>query len=416
MQSLTIDFKLIDNYQNLQKLEDQINGTNKGSKHHDTLKSKLNETKKVLGALIIKELEKADVVLGTLVTCSQGGPLKHLPDDHFKVTMVDECSQAKESSCWIIVPRTTKLILAGDYHQLPPVIHNWDLKELTVSMFERLLRSEYTKKCSSQLTHQYRMNEMIMRWPSAKFYQGQLIAAPSVANCSLSDLDLVDVTEETRSILHLVDTSKIKGGKYEKKNNKSFLNEVEASLVIGHLRKLVDAGVRSDQIGIITPYSSQRELLVANLQEDYPDLEIQSVDGFQGREKEAIIISLVRSNGYEGIGFIGDQKRLNVAITRAKKHLTIICDTETVTGNQRRKVTVIREFLNYMKKHGTIRRPRLFDNFLLKTQTGLTIKHMARENATKEEIDRSKIVGKNRFYYQLVSKKTFSCCRVGGIL
>ena len=144
-----------------------------------------------------------------------------------------------------------------------------------------------------------------MRWPSAKFYQGQLIAAPSVANCSLSDLDLVDVTEETRSILHLVDTSKIKGGKYEKKNNKSFLNEVEASLVIGHLRKLVDAGVKSDQIGIITPYSSQRELLVANLQEDYPDLEIQSVDGFQGREKEAVIISLVRSNGCEDLGFIG---------------------------------------------------------------------------------------------------------------
>ena len=67
----------------------------------------------------------------------------------------------------------------------------------------------------------------------------------------------------------------------------------------------IDAGVRSDQIGIITPYSSQKELLVANLQEEYPDLEIQSVDGFQGREKEAIIISLVRSNAYEGMGFIG---------------------------------------------------------------------------------------------------------------
>ena len=78
-----------------------------------------------------------------------------------------------------------------------------------------------------------------MRWPSAKFYKGQLIAAPSVANCSLSDMDSVDATEETRSILYLVDTAKITREKYEKKNNKSFLNEVEASIVIGHLRKLI---------------------------------------------------------------------------------------------------------------------------------------------------------------------------------
>ena len=110
----------------------------------------LEEKKKVLGGLINDELKKADVVLGTLVTCSQrkslklfsvhhiiftiaGGPLKNLPEDHFKVTMVDECSQAKESSCWILVPRTTKLILAGDYHQLPPVIHNWVLPKILSS-------------------------------------------------------------------------------------------------------------------------------------------------------------------------------------------------------------------------------------------------------------------------------------------
>ena len=78
-----------------------------------------------------------------------------------------------------------------------------------------------------------------MRWPSAKFYQGQLIAAPSVANCSLSDMDSVETTEQTKSILYLVDTAKITGDKYEKKNNKSFLNEVEASFVMQHCLKLI---------------------------------------------------------------------------------------------------------------------------------------------------------------------------------
>lgn len=262
-------------------------------------------------------------------------------------------------------------------------------------MFERLLKHEMTKKCSSKLKYQYRMNEKIMRWPSAQFYAGKLIAAPSVANLSLSDLDSVRETEETKSVLYLVDTAKITAEKYEKKNNKSYLNEIEAVLVIDHLRKLLGAGLKSDQIGIITPYSSQRELLVANLQEDYPDLEIQSVDGFQGREKEAIIISLVRSNNVDAIGFLGDHKRLNVAITRAKKHLALICDTETVTVHQQ-----IREFLQYIKKNGTWKRPKPIDVNKAKLKgprhqgnNFLPIAQLTRSNAGIDHIDRSKVLG-----------------------
>ena len=129
-------------------------------------------------------------------------------------------------------------------------------------------------------------------------------------------------TQETREVLYLIDTAKITDNKYEKRNNKSCYNKVEAIFVIDHLKKLLgnyekmiinrkeaqfaylDAGVRSEDIGIVTPYSSQRELLAAELQEDFPDLEIKSVDGFQGREKEAIILSMVRSNNQDRVGFL----------------------------------------------------------------------------------------------------------------
>ena len=169
----------------------------------------------------------------------------------------------------------------------------------------------------------YRMNELIMRWPSVKFYKGKLIADPSVANCLLSDHDSVTETQETREVLYFIDTAKITDKKYETRNNKSCYNKVEAVFVIDHLKKLLgnyekiiinrkeaqfaylDAGVRSEDIGIVTPYSAQRELLAAELQEDFPDLEIKSVDGFQGREKEAIILSMVRSNNQDVVGFLG---------------------------------------------------------------------------------------------------------------
>ena len=109
-------------------------------------------------------LKDADVVLGTFLTCSL------LPRNHFQVTVIDECSQAKEASCWLVIPKSPKLILAGDYHQLPPVVHGRRTEELCVSLMERLLKQQkYRKDCSIMLTMQYRYFDM-----NIKFFMKQI--------------------------------------------------------------------------------------------------------------------------------------------------------------------------------------------------------------------------------------------------
>ena len=104
-------------------------------------------------------------ILSTTYYCSSEGFLKHLPENHFQVTMIDECSQAKEASCWLVIPKSPKLILAGDYHQLPPVVHGRRTEELCVSLMERLLKQQkYCKDCSIMLTMQYRYFDMNIKF------------------------------------------------------------------------------------------------------------------------------------------------------------------------------------------------------------------------------------------------------------
>jgi DNA polymerase alpha-associated DNA helicase A len=166
------------------------------------------------------------------------------------------------------------------------------------------------------------MHEKIMRFPSDKLYESKLIAADGVKDQLLKDLPYaVEATEDTLEPLVFFDTQ---GGDFPEKTEdeecgkgkgyklgESKSNEMEAVLVQDHVRSLVDAGVKPTDIAVITPYNAQLALLSKALKEPFPGIELGSVDGFQGREKEAVIVSLVRSNVEHGVGFLAEKRRLN---------------------------------------------------------------------------------------------------------
>lgn len=295
------------------------------------------------------------VVLSTL----HGAGGYQTRNQEFDVVIIDEASQAMEPQCWIPLvfagQSVRKLILAGDHLQLPPTVKSADDKEskeerkkaregleqelakltvtepqqkaargwsLETTLFDRLL-SMHGSGIKRLLNTQYRMHEKIMRFPSDELYNGELIAADAVKARLLKDLPYeVRETDDTIEPLVFFDTQ---GGDFPEKTEdnaggavkKSVLlgdsksNEMEATVVAMHVRKLVDAGVRDEDIAVVTPYNAQLGILSSMLKEKYPGIELGSVDGFQGREKEAVIVSLVRSNAENEVGFLGEKRRLN---------------------------------------------------------------------------------------------------------
>lgn len=189
------------------------------------------------------------------------------------------------------------------------------------------------------------MHRDIADWASEAMYSGQLVSHESVRDRKLSDLPQIvngkdHDADRTDSTLHsttllLVDTTGC--DMHEMENSAgSRKNEGEAAIVVSHVNMLLALGLRAEDMAIITPYNGQVELLRNLLLPQVPNLEIRSVDGFQGGEREAVVLSLVRSSdrGRDGIGFLSDARRLNVAVTRARRHCAVICDVETVSRNK----------------------------------------------------------------------------------
>ncbi|XP_053418453.1 DNA-binding protein SMUBP-2 isoform X2 [Nycticebus coucang] len=282
---------------------------------------------------------------------SSDGPLKLLPESYFDVVVIDECAQALEASCWIPLLKARKCILAGDHQQLPPttISHKAALAGLSRSLMERLAE-EHGASVVRMLTVQYRMHQAIMRWASEAMYHGQLMAHPSVAEHLLRDLPGVAATEETSMPLLLVDTAGCGLFELEEEDDQSRGNPGEVRLVTLHVRALVDAGVQASDIAVITPYNLQVDLLRQSLACRHPQLEIKSVDGFQGREKEAVILSFVRSNRKGEVGFLAEDRRINVAVTRARRHVAVICDSHTVSNH-----TFLKTLVEYFSQHGEVR-------------------------------------------------------------
>ncbi|KAL9108005.1 MAG: hypothetical protein Q9187_008353, partial [Circinaria calcarea] len=320
------------------------------------------------------------VVLATLHG-SGGFQLRH---EEFDVVIIDEASQALEAQCWVALLSAKKAVLAGDHLQLPPTIKSLNTKSATANgpseadvpemttlettLFDRLL-SLHGSSIKRMLTTQYRMHEKIMRFPSDELYDSKLIAADFVKARLLTDLPYeVQQTEDTAEPLVFWDTqggdflekAEDDGGKKTSRGailGDSKSNPMEAALVKHHVRRLVDAGVKSEDIAVVTPYNAQLALLSQLLKEQYPGLELGSVDGFQGREKEAIIVSLVRSNAEHEVGFLGEKRRLNVAMTRPKRHLCVIGDSETVSrGSQ-----FLKRWITFLEENADLRYPDIAD-------------------------------------------------------
>ena len=300
-------------------------------------------------------LSRAEVVLGTLTSSGPDSPLKHLPDKHFDLTVIDECSQALETACWIVTCSASKLLLAGDHLQLPPTILSTAAsKGLGLTLMERLVKL-YGTQVTRMLSTQYRMNARIMQWASEAMYEGQLRAGDSVRDHTLSQLPGVQHSPITNTVLLMVDTAGCDMGELTTSDNISKANEGEAAIVLYHVKELVEVGVKPEDIAVVTPYNLQVEMLRHNMRSIFPELEIKSVDGFQGREKEVVILSLVRSNTRREVGFLGESRRLNVAVTRARRQLIVVCDTETVKGDK-----FLGEFVEYLEAEGELRTPDMY--------------------------------------------------------
>ena len=272
-------------------------------------------------------VDKADVVCAT-TTLDES----LLGDRRFDLVVVDEACQSTEPGCWIPVLRADRIVLAGDHCQLPPtVLSKQAAKEgLEVSLLERLV-GLYGDRITRRLNVQYRMHDQIMNFSSEQFYEGSLQSHASVSGHVLTDLDYVEEQLVTLEPVTFIDSAGAGWDEEIEPDGLSKRNLQEAELVLRKVAELQDAGVRGRDIGVIAPYAAQVRWLRQNSPDDH--VEIDTVDGFQGREKEAVIISMVRSNAEGEIGFLADARRMNVALTRARRKLIVIGDSATIGGN-----------------------------------------------------------------------------------
>jgi superfamily I DNA and/or RNA helicase len=271
-------------------------------------------------------LDSATVICATLT----GLDSQILGDRTFELAVIDEAAQAVEPACWIPPLRSARVVLAGDHCQLPPTIISpeADREGLAVSLMERLLE-KHGPGISRRLTVQYRMHEAIMGFSSSEFYESSLEAHESVASHLLADIPGIVPSPLTSMPLLFIDTA---GAGYDEElepGGESRRNPSEAEVVGKQIEALLDAGLSPADVAVITPYAAQVRLLRAQF--DQRGLEIDTVDGFQGREKEAVVISLVRSNESGEIGFLADTRRMNVALTRARRKLIVVGDSATIS-------------------------------------------------------------------------------------
>jgi len=268
-------------------------------------------------------INNAQVIATTLVSVSN----KEIKDLQFDTVLIDEASQCLEPECWNAMMRGKRTILAGDHHQLPPTIKSSKAKKLglEVTLLDQLAERITHKKI---LTEQYRMNDAILQFSNEKFYNGSLHSHESNKAWTL---------EGDEHPLTFIDTS---GCGYEEQFNpktRSLKNEGEFFILREHILKHLPM-YTDISIGIIAPYAEQAKYIREEIEQDEQlkslNIKADTIDGFQGQEKDAIFISLTRSNDMGIIGFIADYRRLNVAMTRAKKKLVIIGDGATLSSNE----------------------------------------------------------------------------------
>ncbi len=273
---------------------------------------------------------EARVIACTLV----GSANRILQGQKFATLFIDEAAQALEAACWIAIRKASRVILAGDHCQLPPTVKSLAALKagLGTTLMERIVAQKPEEV--TLLKIQYRMNNQIMRFSSQWFYGGQVESAPSVSHRSVLDLDTpiewIDISDDEA---------------HEEFVGESFgrINRTEARMTLDVLQhyferiskqRILDERI---DVGIISPYRAQVQLLRQMVKRNEflkpfrRLISVNTVDGFQGQERDIIVISLVRSNDEGQIGFLRDLRRMNVAMTRARMKLIILGDVQTMT-------------------------------------------------------------------------------------
>jgi ATP-dependent RNA/DNA helicase IGHMBP2 len=289
---------------------------------------------------------KQIVAMSDVVLVTHGGIAKALTKKPFDLLIMDEASQATEPLSWVPITQAKKVVFAGDSLQLPPTIYSEKAKKegLGLTLFERL-QDIVPQEGQTLLRIQYRMHETIMGFSSQQFYEGKLVADETVRAHTIEELPGITPSSLTSSPLMYIDTA---GAGYEEAWNdllESRENEGEARLALYLYQGLRDAGVPAKSIALLSPYVAQVRLLKQLAGRD-DGIEIGSIDGYQGREKEAIILSLVRSNDKGEVGFLGDTRRMNVAMTRARRLLIVLGDSTTLSRHP-----FYLKFIEYADQH-----------------------------------------------------------------
>ncbi|WP_259067783.1 AAA domain-containing protein [Mucilaginibacter sp. X4EP1] len=276
--------------------------------------SLMREVAKAEEFIIDDIVSKAQVITATLAGANHW-TIKNLK---FQTVIIDEAGQALEPACWIPIMKAQKVVFAGDHQQLPPTIKS-DVAArggLSTTLMEKCVA--LYPEAVVLLEEQYRMNSLIMDFSSREFYGNALKAHPSVANGLLFEGDLP---------FTFIDTAGC--GFDEKPAHTSTINPEEATFVHQFCEKFRD-GLPHFSIAVISPYREQIRLLKELFPHNDPQLSVNTIDSFQGQERDMVVISMTRSNNEGTIGFLADIRRMNVAMTRAKKKLVIIGDSATI--------------------------------------------------------------------------------------
>ena len=292
--------------------------------------------------------DNAHVIASTLVSSNH----RILNGRHFGTLFIDEAAQALEAACWIAIRKADRVVLAGDHCQLPPTIKCYEAARggLECTLMERVVANK--PSTVSLLKVQYRMHEDIMSFSSQWFYHNELESAPEVSGRGILRLDTPIVW---------FDTSECDFTENTREETMSRVNRQEAELLVEQLRsyiqKISKERVLEENIdfGLISPYKAQVQYIRKLIKQDafFKPLRrlitIHTVDGFQGQERDVILISLVRANEDGKIGFLNDLRRMNVAITRARMKLMILGDASTLTRH-----AFYNELYNYISQRGKI--------------------------------------------------------------
>jgi ATP-dependent RNA/DNA helicase IGHMBP2 len=269
--------------------------------------------------LVQEIVSQAKVIVTTLIGASH-----HLLNGfEFETVVIDEASQALEPECWNAILKAKRVVLAGDHKQLPPTVKSVDAEKLGLSttiLDQMIPHAQY----GGLLDTQYRMHDDIIAFSNEYFYENKLKSDPFVCARTLGD---------DHQPIVFIDTVGCSFDETTEQGSRSHFNAGEFFIIREHIllhyERLLGAS-----IGIISPYAAQVRHIKEQIDSDDQlialDIEVNSIDGFQGQEKQVIYISLVRSNEDSEIGFLKDERRLNVALTRAQSKLVVIGDSGTI--------------------------------------------------------------------------------------